>query len=310
MKSKGDGVSKSGGVLARTNSSKQGGEPAVADSRANKVGTPEISGEPPPHVGRGQEGRASSSGLGARGRLRHPVRRRGRTRWHTVRSLRRRSFTEADACAARVATAWQRLSAANASADACAARAATSWQWRSSAKAAADACAANAFAAAAASLQRRSSATVADSCAANTVAAASVKVIALPESNPSKMRERFSTKSDAIADAVEAAVSRRSGWLASSDARARAALSRMAAVCRHWPFTAAACRRWPLASAARAQQSSSYRKRARSASRCRRREVWRASRMRRRWRQSHRKMVLAATRFVPGRGIPPNVGPS
>jgi hypothetical protein len=84
MKSKGDGVFDQGGEYAPDDSSKQRGVPAIADSRATKDGTAKISGEGPPHIGRGREGRASLIGLGARGRLRRPVRRRGQTRRHTI----------------------------------------------------------------------------------------------------------------------------------------------------------------------------------------------------------------------------------
>ncbi len=50
MKSKGDGVFDQGGEYAPADSSKQREEPAVADSRATKDSTAEISGEGPPHV--------------------------------------------------------------------------------------------------------------------------------------------------------------------------------------------------------------------------------------------------------------------
>ncbi len=47
-------------------------------------GLPRPKVKSPPPVGCGWEGRASSIGLGARGQLRPPVRRRGRARWRTV----------------------------------------------------------------------------------------------------------------------------------------------------------------------------------------------------------------------------------
>ena len=82
--SKREGVSERGGEFAPADSSKQKEVPAIVDSHATTDGTAEISGEGPLFVGGDGEGRASLIGLGARGRLRHPVRRRGRMRRHTI----------------------------------------------------------------------------------------------------------------------------------------------------------------------------------------------------------------------------------
>jgi hypothetical protein len=93
MESKGDGVSERG-VEALAGSSKQGGEPAVAKSCADKVGTVKVGSVGPPHGCCGREGGTALIALGAQGRFRHPVQWRGRT--HRQAGLLGRS--SADAC--------------------------------------------------------------------------------------------------------------------------------------------------------------------------------------------------------------------